>query len=72
MIFFIFQKQKVIPPPLLELYEIMYMIAHMCEGFLIKMTIGQVYDFWLVTCYIRQHCAQVSYVFDFFKLMVLI
>ena len=61
LIFLIFQKQKVTPPPLLELYEIMYMIAHMCEGFLMKMTIDQVYDFWLVTCHIRQHCAQVSY-----------
>ena len=48
------------------------MIAHMCEGFLMKMTIDQVYDFWLVTCHIRQHCAHVLYFFDFFKLMVLI
>ena len=51
------QEQKVTLPPLLELYEIMYMKAHMCEGFLMKMTIVHVYDFWLVTCHIRQHCA---------------
>ena len=66
------QKQKVTLPPLLELYEIMYMIAHTCESFLMKMIIDQVYDFWLVTCHIRQHCAHVLYFFDFFKLMVLI
>ena len=30
-----------------------------------KMTIEQVYDFWLVTCHIRQYCAQVSYFFVF-------
>ena len=72
LFFFIFQKQKVTPPPLLELYEIMYMIGHMCEGFLMKMTIEQVYDFWLVTCHIRQHCAQVLYFLIFLQLMLLI
>ena len=48
------------------------MIAHMCEGFFMKMSIDEVYDFWLGTCHTRQRCAQVSYFFDFFNLMVLI
>ena len=43
----------------------------MCEGFLMKMTIDQVYDFWLVTCHIRQYCEEVLYIFDFFKLVML-
>ena len=60
------QKQKVTPPPLLELYEIMYMITHMCEGFLMKMTIDQVYNFWLVTCHI-DNIVRRFYIFFIFK-----
>ena len=63
--FKIFKNRRETLPPPVGVYETFYMIAHMCEGFFMKMSIDKVYDFWLVTCHTRQHCVQVLYFYDF-------
>ena len=70
MIFY-FQKQRVTLPPLLEPYEMLYVIAHMCEGFFMKMTIDQVYYFSSLVCLIKRRTAKVSYFSIFLKLVML-